>query len=826
MNDTAHQSTRAELLTALLADAPKPDDHGGVGDYLRRLAELGCAPLFVYPGTKAPSDMRAPRQRIAEDRAAQEAARGAGRRNWQKVKSPSGVYLATNNTDTLDRYLKSYGKTFGAAEPVNLAVSVGRSRLVVVDCDTAAQLSAFLADARADPDTPPTVRTPGAQTDRGEWIHSDGGHFWFTVPDDVELPSGVQEVKVGTGADAYSVFWGPGKYVLMPPSVRAEGAYEVPAGGAVHELPDWLGEVILERATAAARVADRSTVSDTTVPIADWSRAVDWAEILTPLGWTPTGRSDSCGCPTWTAPGEHSSPKSATAHEPGCTEPRYDDNPPMHIWTDNPGEPFAAYIARSGKTTLSKLQAVAAVDFDNDMGAAMNAHGLFPDPQTIGRGDSDGQAAGENLPESFWAAQSVLGHIRQAAHRGVNAADAVLGAVLARLAAHLDPCITVDTGIKQPMPLSMFVGLVGSAGTGKSSAHAAAGRLLEFRFPPLMMAGMVTRADESPLELPVGSGPGLAEAFMGAVVDPLNPTKGKPVRRQVSHKLLLHSDEGAGLVAGILDAKRGQDIGPALRTAWTGAVLGQANASSERKRQVRDYVVGLCVGFQLGALADMSTPEQLEYGTPQRFLYLSATDPAIPDDAPDDPGPLTVTLPSSGLRYSDELQARARTEALARTRGQAAGEESEAIHAHRPAMLARLAALLVVLCDPGRSVIEIADVELAEVLLDCSARLHDTAMAYARERKASEDERKVAQRISEQVAMAVAVDGRDAALSRMRERILKYVDAAGGRAKWPGQDGMRKLKFKGPERQLVDAAAASLVDDGTVRFDGDQIERM
>lgn len=60
----------------------------------------------------------------------------------------------------LDAYLDRYVETFGGAVEVNVAVSLGRSRLVVVDCDTTAQVAAFLADAEADPDTAPTVRTP------------------------------------------------------------------------------------------------------------------------------------------------------------------------------------------------------------------------------------------------------------------------------------------------------------------------------------------------------------------------------------------------------------------------------------------------------------------------------------------------------------------------------------------------------------------------------------------------------------------------------------------------------------------------------------------
>ncbi|WP_460009828.1 hypothetical protein, partial [Mycobacterium avium] len=325
--------------------------------------------------------------------------------------------------------------------------------------------------------------------------------------------------------------------------------------------------------------------------------------------------------------------------------------------------------------------------------------------------------------------------------------------------------------MKRPLSLSMFTGIVGSAGTGKSSAYHASADLLAFEFGDLMDNDLTARADEVPPELPVGSGPGVAEAFMGSVASPLDPKV--KVRQQVRHKVLFHSDEGAGLVSGILDNKRGQDIGPTLRAAWTGAVLGQANASAERTRQVRNYSVGLCVGFQLEALAALSTEEQLEYGTPQRFVYVSATDPSIPDDAPADPGPLTVTLPHRPMRYDAELRDRARREALARARGHGdEGGDNDPMNAHRPALVARCAALLVILCDPGRTEVHAADVALAEMLLDTSARLHAVAMEWRRERETAERERQLQGRIREHVATAVALDQRGDDMTRLGDRIV------------------------------------------------------
>lgn len=374
----AAEADRARLLTALLADAPKADDHDDVRAFLHALAGLDCAPLLVYPASKRPADVRTPQKRTAEDRAFREAARAAGHPRPQTLKSPAGVHLATTETAVLDGYLDNYARLFGDDVAVNLAVSLGRSRLVVVDCDTAGQLAAFLADAQAEPATVPTVRTPGQLGPDGvTLVHRDGGHFYFAVPEGVELPPGPPgSMKVG-GDDGYSVIWGAGNYVLTPPSVRPEGTYTA-TGTPVYALPGWLAEAITAHGRSYANAAQlgRARADTADDPVAQWGAGVGWAAILEPAGWMPVGKADGCGCPTWTAPGVHGNPKSATAHEPGCAKWTNSPDPPLYVWTDNPGEPWAGRIAATGKPAFSKLQAVALLHYDGKEGNAMDALGI------------------------------------------------------------------------------------------------------------------------------------------------------------------------------------------------------------------------------------------------------------------------------------------------------------------------------------------------------------------------------------------------------------------------------------------------------------------
>lgn len=404
-------------LEAVLGAGIDNTDHEAVKAFIRQAADLGLSLLFVYPDSKEPADMRTPRQRNADDKAAREAARVAGRRDWASVRSPSGLALATSDRRVLERYLSTYIEnlsewrdTDGQVVPynkkraeadeiamtkpvaVNLAVEVGGSGVVVVDCDTAAQMQRWFDAAGVEDDDAqpaPTVITPGHMgpdadpDDPATWSHSDGGHFWFTVPDTMipVLPRHIGALTWG-GDNGFAVLWDR-RYVLIPPSTRPEGAYE--QLGHVYELPDWLAEKIIEagklRLERAARPAADSDNPGLATAIDAWAEGVSWADILEPLGWTPAPRADACGCAAWTAPGTHANPKSATAHDAGCTAGRYTEtNAPLHIWTDHDAPPFTDDMDEPGwRPTFSKLQAVALTRFKGNIGTAMDELGVMPD---------------------------------------------------------------------------------------------------------------------------------------------------------------------------------------------------------------------------------------------------------------------------------------------------------------------------------------------------------------------------------------------------------------------------------------------------------------
>lgn len=365
-------------ITTVLGAAPSPDaDNATLKSFARAAASTGLHLLLIEPGGKKPVDVRSPTQRRIDDGLAKDAARAEGRADWDRVKSKGGVYLATSDTKLLDRYIDRYRKTYGEDTPVNFGVAVGPSKLIVVDCDTAEQVEAFLSDFGADPNTPPTVRSPGQKDQHGNWAHSQGGHFYFTTESIMPEQSGSL-----TGPGGYAVLWA-NRYVLIPPSVRPEGAYCLV--GQDFPAPEKLTQAVITNAAAKVkRSMDALDNAGMASAVDQWAQTVSWDDLLSPAGWTRAARQDNCGCDTWTAPGDHASPKSATAHDTGCTLGRYtDENAPLHIWTDNPGPELEEWIGAHGSKTLSKLQVVSTLEYGGKVGDAMRELNVMPDESGV-----------------------------------------------------------------------------------------------------------------------------------------------------------------------------------------------------------------------------------------------------------------------------------------------------------------------------------------------------------------------------------------------------------------------------------------------------------
>lgn len=365
-----------------------------------------------------------------------------------------------------------------------------------------------------------------------------------------------------------------------------------------------------------------------------------------------------------------------------------------------------------------------------------------------------------NLPGEFWDARPSLKHIRDAALSRWACPDAVLGCVLARAGAFAHPGDTVDLGIGRS-PLSVFVVPYGPPSAGKGLAVQVARDLLPT--PGYLHEGFRER--------PLGTGEGLTESYLG-MVPTTDPVTGKvaKVRGQVRENVLFVMDEGESLVR--LAARNGSTIATTIRRAWSGELLGEANASAERDRQVERgaYSMGLIVSFQPATIAPLFDPAEVGGGTPHRFLYFAADDDTLPEEPPEDlpgwPGALEAAYrPDPDLAKQwiggPPAQTFALTDADAlreiravRWAGLRRAAVVDELDGHRNQYRGRVAAHLAIL--DGRSEVDGEDWRLAGCVLDVSDRVRTEAIAYGRRLTAAEAARMSDSRVQLEARVEVA----------------------------------------------------------------------
>lgn len=239
---------------------------------------------------------------------------------------------------------------------------------------------------------------------------------------------------------------------------------------------------------------------------------------------------------------------------------------------------------------------------------------------------------------SLFDATPTLSHIRQAAHsRGVSAV-ANLGYVLARVLAEVPPNVMLPAVVGDEAPLNLGVIIVGGSSAGKSVTIKSSRKTL----------GPVG-VSQLDIERPLGSGEGVAEAFLR---DETRPGRGGS-QVKTGRKLLI-PDPRRILVADEVDQiaatqnRSGSTLASVLRTGISGGGLGQQNASADRNRNVPEGSYRLVVFLGVQPTRSGVLLQDADAGTPQRFLWLPAKDPSSPAavaDIPDWPGGLDWRLP-------------------------------------------------------------------------------------------------------------------------------------------------------------------------------------
>ncbi|MEU1194953.1 hypothetical protein ABZ446_01860 [Streptomyces sp. NPDC005813] len=432
------------------------------------------------------------------------------------------------------------------------------------------------------------------------------------------------------------------------------------------------------------------------------------------------------------------------------------------------------------------------------------------------------------VPEEVYAARAELRHIRQAGHSRSRSGDVALLATLVRLSALVSHRIRADTGIAGYASLNLFGGVVGPSGIGKSTGVEVADRLLPAPAELDFRDG-----------LPIGSGEGLAEVFMGVVEEETGEVRKKggtetpvtvSVRKQVRHNAFFYVDEGATITR-LMRERSGSTLGETLRSAAVGQTLGQTNASKDTSRYIPSgsYSMGLLVGFQPETAAPLF--EEIAEGTPQRFVWVQVIDPAIPDKQPPWPGELhawrnAATAPPGDeagrfvlVSFDESIKAELRAADLAKVRGQVDVSDQNQLDSQAPVMRVKLASLLAILA--GRRHVDPEDWRLAQLLWEASCAARDAVLAHGAAQRRAEQEKRTTARIEEEVrvdhAKQLAEEKRtERATERLALRISAYVHANG-----PKTRSELRTRAAGREKHLLpDAYAYGQLREWLIEADG------
>ncbi|WP_228979670.1 hypothetical protein [Streptomyces sp. DH12] len=501
----------------------------------------------------------------------------------------------------------------------------------------------------------------------------------------------------------------------------------------------------------------------------------------------------------------------------------------LHSGMQHPRTPWPPASHAAGTPDLRDLLGGEDIDWsDIDHGYAE------PEEPTDGPGPGKPDDQGPEpvpglIPEEFWAARPELQHIRQAGHSRTRSGDVALLSVLTRLSSLVSHRIRADTGIAGYASLNLFGGIIGPSGIGKSTGVEVADRLMPA--PPEL---------DFRDGLPLGSGEGIAEVFMGMVEEETGEVrKGRGgtetpvtvnVRKQVRHNAFFYVDEGATITR-LMKERSGSTLGETLRSAAVGQTLGQTNASKDTSRYIPSgsYSLGLLVGFQPETVAPLF--EEVAEGTPQRFVWVQVIDPSIPDVPPTWPGELhawreAATAPPGDeasrfvlVTFDEAIRAELRAADLAKVRGQLNPAEFNQLDSQAPVMRVKLASLLAILS--GRRHVNPEDWALARMLWEASCSTRDAVLAYTTAQRRAEQERRTIARIEEEVrvdhAKQLAEEKRsERAVERLALRIAVLTRDGGPqtrktvRAKVAGRD----------KRYLVDAFAYAVLREWVVEAEG------
>lgn len=376
---------------------------------------------------------------------------------------------------------------------------------------------------------------------------------------------------------------------------------------------------------------------------------------------------------------------------------------------------------------------------------------------------SDETAQIENLREHFWKTRPILSHIQQFARARLVAPWATLGAVLAHVVAATPPRVQLPATIGSEASLNLFVGLVGAAGAAKGASEKAARCAVDLD---------VRRAPVYPL----GSGEGIAHMFM-------RNNKGEAEMVNVSAVVTIQEIDTLASLKG----RQSSTIMPQLRQAAMGEQLGFFYVDETKRMMVPEHKYRLCLlaGIQPKRSGVLLSDDEIDGGTPQRFVWMSCDDPDAPDEDPPEPTPILweppdwSLLPTIGTgdnqRKIMPICEAARATIVAARKARRKGDGA-ALDGH--ALLTRLKVGAALAILDGHAEVTDDDWELSGAVMAESDEQRERCQRALREMGRDQNRRTG----EAEAQRAVVIDQRMEAekLKRTAERVRRYLLRAGG----------------------------------------------
>lgn len=430
----------------------------------------------------------------------------------------------------------------------------------------------------------------------------------------------------------------------------------------------------------------------------------------------------------------------------------------------------------------------------------------------------------DRLPAHFWESTPVLRSVLQAAQARRASPDAVLHAVLARVAACLDSTVRVDTRSGPPVTLGWYAGLYGPSGTGKGKAEKTAKELAPF-----------PGVDIAHIDFSTGQGVIAAYLEMQEVED---SATGDTVRRpvQVRDRGYALATEGS-ILETMARSREGGTLNGVLCKAWTSERQGTSNADMEKRRALEDesYVLSMSLGVQLDPAMGLLNMGAI--GLPQRLAWAHAALDAesTPEERPAMPGRLTLTGPDGAdipltewvagrhgliLEVPETAAEDIDRVILANALGRGADNP---LDTHEPLWLSKAAALLALL--HGWTSVTEEHWQMARVLWAASrgVRMSVERAARAEDSKKRDARRLEAVRTGAEVAAAeyAVTHGAHPVVVQTAESIARKVHRSGGEvsrkdAQRTAINTRRRREYGGTAADLMEEAVTYADDRGWI----------